>query len=378
MSENKEGPYPLGAEKGPAKLNTTTNIHEELSKFKTAFPLPELSEVYRNPYLTEGSNGIFPINESENVPNFTRAGRFSLNNFENLSIDKISILFSAPANRRDTPYTKRYWDRFEKVLEHGRFVRSDGNNLYEHSGKCFDDFYVSWGFRDRGAQNIKIEFNPNKADLDCLAVLFACMKKHTLGFARISRLDIAIDYAMFINPLSWVAENFVQEQVYKCSGLVKTLYFGSPQSDLQIRIYDKAFELQKKQKIMLGYEFWRVEAQVRSVKGQSIQFTLPDEIISYNPFERLTYCDQYGHIPAGKGGFALFLDSARAYGVQHASALLDWKTRKKYLATIKEYGSPLPFNQPAEIYKNCIKSLYIRFLNHLSGLFEKGQQYKLV
>jgi hypothetical protein len=44
-------------------------------------------------------------------------------------------------------------------------------------------------------QNIKIEFNPNKADLDSLALLLGCMKGHALSVARFSRIDIAIDYA---------------------------------------------------------------------------------------------------------------------------------------------------------------------------------------
>jgi len=376
MSENKEGPCPLGAEKGPANLNTAFNIHEELSKFKTAFPLPPLSEIYRNPSLTEGSNGIYSINKSENVPNFTRKNRFSLNNFENISIDKVSLLLNAPANRRDTPYCKQYWDKLEKVLDFGHFVRGEGNSLYEYTGKWFEDYFVSWGFRDKAMQNIKIEFNPNKADLDSLALLLGCMKGHALSVARFSRIDIAIDYAMYINPLGWRADNFIQEKAYKVAGLVKTLYFGSPQSDLQIRIYDKATELRDKQKIELGYELWRVEAQIRSIQGKSIDFPDSDKVINFNPFDRLVYYDLYGHIPAGKGSFALFLDSARAYGIQHASSCLNWHTRNKYLAKIKEYGPPLPFNQPAEIYKNCIKSLYIRFLNRITDLFQKGQQYK--
>ena len=378
MSENKEGPYPVVTEKGPANLNTAFNIHEELSKFKTAFPLPPLFEIYRNPYLTEGSNGIYSIIEQENVPNFTRENRFSLNNFENISIDKISLLLNAPSNRRDTPYTEQYWSRFEKVMDFGRFVRGEGNSLYEYSGKWFEDYFVSWGFRDKAMQNIKIEFNPNKADLDSLALLLGCMKGHALSVARFSRIDIAIDYAMYINPLGWRAENFIHEKAYKSSGLVKTLYFGSPQSDLQIRIYDKAGELRDVQKIELGYEIWRVEAQIRAIQGKSIDFIDSDKVIKFNPFDCLAYYDQYGHIPAGKGAFALFLDSARAYGIQHASSCLNWHTRNKYLSKIKEYGPPLPFNQPAEIYKNCIKSLYIRFHNRISDLFQKGQQYKFV
>lgn len=365
MSKKTESLSPVAAvEKGPSYRNSTFNLHAALSKSKSDFPPSPIAEVYRNPHLTEGCSGNFPNLNSGPV-------QFQLNNFENISIDKIVILFNAPALKGDD-YVRKYWKRFDQMIDFGRAVKMSSTPLYQHSAKWFSDFYIQWGSIQSKVQTIRIEFNPNKCDFAHLPAFFAMLKSHSFQFARVSRLDIAVDYFRYLNPLCWLVKDVRLQTKYEYNCELKTRYFGSPDSDLQIRVYDKSFELKQRAGIDLGTDFWRVEAQVKGIKGEPFNLVDDQHVSSSNPFERMSFYDQYGFNPEGQGAYKAFVYCARAHGIDFAVSLFDYKTRPKYLAQLKQDMRTLPFHEPAEIFRQCFNRVYVRLVNRLHDLFEKG------
>jgi hypothetical protein len=369
--DKKKGLSPVAAvEKGPA-YKSMYNLHDALSKVKQDATSP-IAQIYQNPFLTEGSEWIYPLFRNKEKFNCITKKSFCLNSFELISIDKIALLFSAPAMS-----LKPFWRTFDCMIDFGRPYIMASTPLYKHCVKWFEDFYIQWDCNQTKKQTIRLELNPNKSGLNYLSMFFSCLKSHALQHARVSRLDIAVDYAMYLNPLCWLCSNTVYSNDWKMNSVTKTRYFGSSESDVQIRVYDKAFELDKKQKIKLDIDLWRIEAQVKKIKGDTFYLLDDEAVISFNPFERLSFYDSYNCGDLGQGAYALFIHCARAYGVDFACSCLDYKTRVKYLSRLKQDMLDIPFNSPADIYKNCFKSVYIRFVNHLSSLFEKGQSLSL-
>ena len=102
-----------------------------------------------------------------------------------------------------------------------------------------------------------------------------------------------------------------------------------------------------------------------------------DTISNFNPFERLSFYDVFGFEPQGKGAYNLFVYCARHGGISKAASLIpDRRTRNDYLEQIERDAAKLPFNSPALIYHNCFKNVYVRLVNKLYDLFEKGQSFK--
>ncbi|MDD2802033.1 MAG: hypothetical protein PHE96_11295 [Methylococcales bacterium] len=297
-----------------------------------------------------------------------------MNNFENISIDKIVILFNAPSFKGDD-YVRKYWKRFDQMIDSGRPVPMGATQLYQYAAKWFSDFYIQWGAIQSRIQTIRIEFNPNKCDLNYLPAFFALLKSHSFQFARVSRLDIAIDYFRYLNPLCWRCANTRKKNHFLDGDLLKTLYFGASSSDLQIRVYDKSFELKEKIGLDLGTDFWRVEAQIKGIGGEPFNLIDDQHVSSFNPFDRLSFYDQFGFKPEGQGAYNAFVYLARAYGISFAASLYHKQTKDKYLAQLKQDTAALPFHEPAEIYRNCFNSVYVRLVNRLFDLFQKGQTF---
>lgn len=373
MSKARKNKAPSGLAfgKGPA-FKAGYNLHHAISKIKDEFPPSPIAEIYQNPSLTAGSRGIFPLSEPVDQLAYESQKKFKLNPYELISIDKIALIFGCPKESLES-----FWKHFKKIIEFGNPEIMPSNGYYRHCVRWMDDYIIQWGLVKGKLNNIRVELNPNKASLNPFAALMSPFKSHVLRFARISRLDVAVDYAMYLNVLCWHCANIRDESDCKNSGKINTRYFGSQKSDLQIRVYNKAAELLTKSKIDLGFDMWRVEAEIKAIKGEDMYLTHDEDITKYNPFENLSFYNQYGLVKAEKGGYALFVACARAYGVGYAASMLDKKTRRKYLDQLKNDMRSLPFNTPSEIYKNCFPEIYIRFVNRLHELFEKGQSLRL-
>jgi len=331
MRRKKESLSPVAAdEKGKAYQNIF-NIHNEFRKSKEEFLASPIAEIYKNPSLTEGSNSIYTVLEQENFPAYSKKRGFYLNYFENISVDKIAILFNSPANKGDAPYLKTFWRRFNSMIDFGRPKIYGKNDYYKYHITWFECFDIQWEPIGDHMPTIRLEFNPNKATFDFLAAFFACFKKHAFESARVSRLDVAVDYSMYLNPLCWRCKEARKQTVFLDDEKITTRYFGSSQSDVQIRIYDKALELKQKSKLELGFDFWRTEVQVSKVKGETFNLVDVDTISGFNPFERLQFYDLFNFEP-GRGNYAFFFFFSRAHGVNFSASLVpDYRTREIYL-----------------------------------------------
>ncbi len=346
------------------------NIHHVLSNVKLH---KNWGEIYYNPHLTGGYSVIFDTLDGIHTCFGDSKKAFSLNQFENISIDKITILLCAPAIGK--PSTLSWWKMFDAMIDWG-YPEIVGAPLYKNSVKWCYDYFIQWECIQSKIETIRIEFNPNKANLKVLPAFFSVFKSHSLQCARVSRIDIAIDYGIYLNPLCWRANNVSYSSRFEYNSILKTRYFGSSSSDVQLRIYDKAFELKchgAGDSIDIE-DFWRVEAQVKAIKGDNF-LLLDDSICSFNPFERLGFYDPYCFNYEGQGVFTLFVITALERGVYYAAAQLGHhNTRKKYLDKLTECMGKQGFNMPSSIYENVFGKVYKRFTDELQELFNLGQK----
>ena len=373
--ENKKIALPSVAADGkavPAIL--TSNIHHELLNVKGRF----WEDLYYNPFLTAGYSGIFP-----NLPG---GGEFKninpnpilLNNFENLSIDKISILFNAPEIGKSA--TKSFWKNFESIFDWGTTERIGANNLYRETVKWCQGFIIQWGCIQNKSETIRLEFNPNKISLLPLAIFFSALKPCALKYARVSRLDIAIDYAAYINPAAWWVSNVGKTQDVKYNDIIQTRYFGASTSDVQLRVYNKLEELRQRSRVQGRARdepdidnLWRIESEVKAIKGDTFSLLDAEKITKFNPFQKMEFIDPVGFNYDNLGMFSLFVAVVISKGPGYALSQLDYKTRKKYLERLQQNIIKPFFHSPAEVYKISFQNVYQRFIEYLQALFQYGQ-----
>jgi len=143
---------------------------------------------------------------------------------------------------------------------------------------------------------------------------------------------------------------------------------------VQIRVYDKAFELKCNGEGEVNFDFWRVEAQVKAIAGETFGLLEHSTVCGFNPFSRLEFYDPYGFKYEGQGLYSLFVTACIARDVSYAASELDKDTKKKYLARLKADTGKLSFNSPCSIYRNIFPEVYRRFVDRLRNLFQSGQQ----
>jgi len=366
-TEKEKPPLLSGQINGGSSHSSSFNIRQALDDSSY---FPEISEIYYNPILTEGCrthSGTFNNNSG-----------FKLNDFENISIDKISLLLNVPKINDQNPFLKKYWNYFDtKMIDMGVTEIFNGTYLYKNHCKWFHSYDIQWDNKKTDHKTVKIEFNPNKADLSKLVYFFSAMKSHAMNFARIGRIDIAVDYGIYLNPMCWHVKNIRKKHYITDSDIVKTVYFGSNKSDVQIKAYDKAFELKTEQGINIDKTLWRLEAEINNIRGDKPALDDIELVSNFNVFDRLSFYDSYGFKPVGSVMYNQFVYNCRAYGVGFAGSLLSKSVKYRCIKQLKEDMKQLSFNTPAEIHKNCFKRVYSRFHDKLLSLFEEGQKLVL-
>lgn len=373
MSE-KENAFPsVAADREGLNVKDAFNIHEALEDVKGESPARRL--LYKNPYLTAGSSGIFSLLKDKRDPLFAFDPlAFRLNIFENFSLDRVVLILPAP-RFGDSPTVKKYWSYWDKMIRSGNPKINGANNLYSYSVMWNEDFCIQWGVKHGKEEHIRIDFNPNKANLNMLSAFFSAFDAKAFSLIRVNRLDVAVDYGVYINPLCWRCQKISSSKEYKYESKIKTLYFGASGSDIQIRIYDKAFEILNIEKFDLEHSLWRVEVQMRKgIKGIDFFLTNKELLFEFNPFERLEFYDSFPIDTKGQGAYSLFINCARAYGLPFALSDLNFHTRKSYLRRLSEDMRNPPFNPPSLIYSNCIRPVFNAFSSRLRELFFYGRE----
>lgn len=362
MTIKKNTPDLAGS--GDFPITSRFNIHALLENVKCGYE-KSWGEVYYNPTLTAGCRVNFDPGEEYLYP------------WENLSIDKIVLLFDAP--QLGKPATKKFWDNWMKSIDWGLTERLFCGTLYKNSVKWHIGYFIQWGAVQGNMETIRIEFNPNKVALEPLAILFWCLSKQSIKTCRVSRIDIACDYGISLNPLFWSMKKIQQSSQFEVNGLIKTRYFGAGSSDVQIRIYDKKYELEQHNVLSIDAEyFWRVEAQIKSIPHKHFFLMDSSWIDGFNPFANLGYYDPYGFdIEKEDGFFALFLVVARDHGMQYALAHLSKNTKRSYLERLKEKQISLEWHSPSKIFNHVFKGVYEDFSSYIQKLFTYAQKRKL-
>jgi len=113
-------------------------------------------------------------------------------------------------------------------------------------------------------RNFRIEFNPNKLDLDEMEWL----KKHFIDLLEddgFTRIDLAFDFEDDLSDYFAMSEKALKKTFfYGTNGKIETRYFGVRSSDRFVRIYNKKQERKDIADIDLNIEhLWRVEIELK-------------------------------------------------------------------------------------------------------------------
>lgn len=167
-------------------------------------------------------------------------------------------------------------------------------------------------------KELRYDFNPNRKEYNRLHYEVLGLMKNS----HFTRIDIALDvYDIDMSSWRWIDSIGRPFNVwYSGTGEVETWYVGGKSSDPKIRIYNKAKEQRKKDKV-----WWRVEVQMRRETCKFIE-DFNGEVI-YNPFK-----DIY---PVKDGDFKELNIKTRAlvkYLIQHPEGFseLAKASRSKY------------------------------------------------
>lgn len=158
---------------------------------------------------------------------------------------------------------------FETYLKNSGYVIHLGfssNYGFRYSYKGLQGEHIETG--DKG--KVRIDFNPNKANMEQIADIFSRIK-----YPHLTRLDIAVDYfGKDLSEVEWISKKRRKRNIWESSaGALETLYIGAPSSDKRFRIYNKALERlekgeEKDPRAENGH--WRVEVQKRFKESDNL------------------------------------------------------------------------------------------------------------
>lgn len=187
-----------------------------------------------------------------------------------------------------------------------------------------------------------LEGNPSSLSPDELILYKKLMAALTFWpkTVRITRLDVAIDYFGYdLNSwrLDWIGKARTSCWYLSESKDVKTVYFGTRESDGQIKVYNKA----KKEK--QGGYWWRCEVTLRD-----------EDIGKGNPFDGLCiYRLSTDKLPVKEAALVCYLQDNPH---RQKELKLDWR-QKKDLKELTDKTRILLDPQPAAVYERDLESL---------------------
>lgn len=248
------------------------------------------------------------------------------------------------------------------------------NFMYQHNFNMADGSFIQYG-ESQNEQNVRVEFNPNKADFKILSKVIARLK-----YPKITRIDWAIDYYDFDFSKYQVKDLVGRKEIlYKSrSKQLETHYIGSYASDNFIRIYNKMLELlrsYRKSENDDEIEFegkrkiWRVEAVQKDftmmvekeleslieVDGKMSRLKKKEKVktegyVFQNPFECIEIYEKYNETSK----VLKMQEKAMLFYLEHHPeewASLDPKSRKKYKDLNYSSGYKMLTEQPSKIFE---------------------------
>lgn len=202
--------------------------------------------------------------------------------------------------------------------------------IFSKAFKCEDGTFIEVGGENG---KVRIEFNPNKANMEEVKAVLERLK-----YPYLTRIDIAVDYFNYddFSSIEWSPKRNRKRCRYENgSGTLETLYIGSNSSHKQHRIYNKMLEKKEKDEaedLRAETSHWRVEVQKR--------FKESENIIDYEEYLQDNYFDI---TPYRKDVDLSYIDNVKERlmlrGLLHSPEelkALSKKTRLKYNKMIKE------------------------------------------
>lgn len=254
------------------------------------------------------------------------------------------------------------FDEFGFIVKTGLAKYPYKKNFY-----CIDGSLLQWT-DERSVKALRLEFNPNNIRLSkenehrrSIVSLLRLMK-----YAKFTRFDIAFDlYGVDLGAYLFKDFNGRKSNVYRSgNGDIETIYMGAADSDLRLRIYDKATEQgYNKGRIKDGREkahWWRIEAQYRSTWCMSMNGEIEDKKTGalvnvrqelFNPFE----------------GVKIYKPSWRELSDVKERALI------RYFLQFPEEIQELSKNAQTK-YRKIIKELPASHEIDLRAMFEKNKE----
>ncbi len=236
----------------------------------------------------------------------------------------------------------------KKVLEHKTENGEDERQIY----------YVNRNYLFR------FEYNPNKGNLeeieDFLRFISNRYKVNVNGI-KISRVDIAIDYAMNID-LSLISNtgNRLTRIISNHNG-IQSVYFGSGNSKNQIRIYNKKEEIEAKQKEKCEHEYlYRVEFQYRA------DFPLNIDTFD-NVFKKLSFFDSIEK--TGDNYLDLVLFKAKHCGLKTVLNEFPKYQRHRLNKQLQDILACKNFEHPSKIFDRDIQRVWYDWKNKFLSIF---------
>jgi hypothetical protein len=276
-----------------------------------------------------------------------------------LSLDKIVFIWDVPPFLSGKKKNLTFHRLLNRVMSPCQ--REYDKGIYEFSVKI-NDVFCSWGRteHDPKGSTFRMEFNPNNVVWGTISPILKVLRLGTsLLWGRITRIDIAVDYRMDLNPLAFYDDRKMKSHGYWGVNGWQTLYLGSSSSDVQIRIYDKALEQKESFDIGADSSWWRVEAQDRR----------SDNILSErkNPFENLRVVKFKDKIllPVNDYKVLLFQAYADKHGFDNALKIMPKETRrifkKKYIVDADS------FELPKETFERSYKTSFLNLTSSLDA-----------
>ena len=189
----------------------------------------------------------------------------------NVSIDRLTITGSIIDTQAFQINVINDYNITEKLLPYS------SNMGYDQSLKLVDGLgYIDINNKDN---MIRYEYNPNTVAPD--QKLYVELIVNQLKNISYSRVDIAIDFNLNgFNDFDFQCTRKVKEyHVLGVTKKIETKYFGTRNSDMFYRLYDKTVERQEKGKIDVPQGWWRLEVQLNNKR------TVDDFLYNeYTPF----------------------------------------------------------------------------------------------
>lgn len=151
---------------------------------------------------------------------------------------------------------------FSTLLENSLYIKGKGfssNYGFRHAYSGLNGEHIEVGEKGK----VRLDFNPNKADMEQIALIMGKLK-----YPHLTRMDIAVDYfGKDLSHLEWSSSGKRKRNKWTDqNGVLETLYIGAPSSDKRFRIYNKRLE-----RLEAGEEadprgkegHWRIEVQKR-------------------------------------------------------------------------------------------------------------------